>query len=150
MSLNLNAGIPGRKDGTEPTTGYIGERINSGAISETSSSSSTFAAVTGASITLTAGNWLIFYDGNVEIAASAAFHVQLFTGSTFSGGATLSHNTGTGISRAKVGFVVPIQISTSTTYVLKIAANGSGIFLANNDRLVANDTSVRFNAIRYS
>jgi len=146
MSINLNNGIKGRTDGVAVPAGFVGERISSSTISQTSTvSANTFVDVTGASLPLTKGNWLVFFTGqlrhrNLSGATRNITGRLLLTdvaNNPISGGvcymaeATLASG---GDSTNNQSFTVNVNISADTTYKLRLEctdSNTNGAVLIN-------------------
>lgn len=140
------SGLKGKTNGVAATTGCVGETISASLTTDTTVSSTTFVSVTGASLALTAGSWLVFFNGKMTMGGAGAGIVQMFTGSTFTAGnAVFGPNAA---ETATMSFVVPLNISTTTTYVLKIAVAGGPLTFSCSDGSVANDGKNQFYAVR--
>jgi len=141
--------VPGLISGSATSAGYIGEIISSGALSTTSVASSTYVDVTGASLTLTAGIWLINANFllRVDQSGSGVIACGLYDSSnTFQGGnATLHTNDG---RKSGKSFTVYKNISTTTTYKLRIASSGATSSLETADQVAANDAYSAFYGVR--
>jgi hypothetical protein len=157
--------VKGTTSGSSAPAGFIGEMIQSGTITDTTTVNAlTLYTVTGASITLTAGNWIIFvnasmYYNNLAGSASIAGGIQLWTSSPSSAyvpGGTSTYRNGNADNTSGFGWnaimTIPVNITQSTTYVLKIwsvaAAAGGPVTLLQADQSFAEDQDAIFYAIR--
>ncbi len=148
----------GLKTGVAVAAGYIGQKITSGAMTETTSTSSTLADVTGASIALTAGVWSIHMNALLGVGGGSAdavglVNVQLTdSANTIIGGnASVRNYMRNSSDNVFIGqsFTQIVNISSSTTYKLRIAAAGcTGYFRVNNDQSLTGDTYGTFYAVR--
>jgi hypothetical protein len=143
--------VPGIDTGSSVAAGYIGEIISSGAMTTTPVASSTLVDVTGASLTLTKGLWLI----------KAALTVEIETSGTGAGwfGIFNSSNTfigGNGAVRMRDPYYISkhiecyVNISSSTTYKLRCNSTGSTVYFraTGDDQSLPHDSDSYFYAIR--
>ncbi len=137
------SGLKGRTDGASVGAGYVGETIAiSSAMTRTATvSADTEVDVTNASLPLTAGSWLIYFSGTVELTN--------VTGGTVanSGRLTLTDSSNNKIAKGTcfvntslttganfwttISRCVPVTISSATTYKLRITcafASTTGLF----------------------
>lgn len=139
----------GQVSGSAVAAGNIGEKIASGAISTTAVASTTYVDVTGASITLSAGVWMIYANFLLRVDQSGGGTIACGiynSANTFQGGnATLkaadSEKSGKHINHM-------VNISSSTTYKLRIASSGATSSLEVADQTAANDAASAFYAVR--
>lgn len=130
-------------DGTAIPAGFIGEKIAASITADTSTAGASGVNaevdVTGASIALTPGNWMIHYHGTVfqSILASAGnladarLRVTTSANVHVPGSATLSSNPYNGTSTAwsmykQHSCAIPIIVTANTTYKLRLQANFDG------------------------
>ena len=135
--------ISGDITGTAVPAGYIGEKIAATITANTSTAGASGinpeVDVAGASITLSPGNWMLYYYGTVfqSILASggnladARLRITTSANVHVANSATLSSNPYNGSSTAwsmhKLhACFVPVDISSATTYKLRLQANFDG------------------------
>jgi len=145
-ALSTKRAVRGRTDGSAVAAGEVGEKISSSAMSQTSTvTANTLVDVTGASLPLTKGNWLVFFTGqlrqrNLSGATRNITGRLLLTdvaNNPISGGvcymaeATLASG---GDSTKNQSFTVNVNISADTTYKLRLQctdSNTNGAVLIN-------------------
>jgi hypothetical protein len=140
---------PGQTSGVTITSGYLGEKISSGAISTTAVASSTFADVTGASLPLTPGVWTIKWAGllRVDQGGGGAITCKVTdSANTFVGAAARLKTIDSG--QATMGGQVEVNISVNTTYKLRIASTGATSSFETADQSATNDAAYAFYAVR--
>jgi hypothetical protein len=144
----FSGGIEGKADGVDVVVGAIGEKITSGAMSTTAVASSTYVDVTGASITLTAGVWMIYANFLLRVDQSGGGTINCKitdSANTFVGGAsTIQLEDGDKSAKSIFAYA---NISSSTTYKLRIASSGASS-LEVADQSVADDADDAFFAVR--
>lgn len=160
--------LQGRTNGIAPTTGFVGEMVTSGAMSVTGTTlAKVWVDVTGASITLTAGNWLVFIGATMQALNQVGTLIDYFArvalfdsaNNLIPGSVMLQDfimlstvNTHT----FSMSEVVPVRPTTSTTYKLRIecgyaAATAITRFLVGGvGDFDANDCTPYFYAVRIS
>ena len=136
-ALSAKRAAQGRTDGVAVPAGYVGERISSSTISQTSTvSANTLIDVAGASLPLTKGNWLVFFTGqlrqrNLSGATRNITGRLLLTdvaNNPISGGvcymaeAALASG---GDSTKNQSFTVNVNIGADTTYKLRLECTDS-------------------------
>ncbi len=158
----LGTQIVGKTDGANVVTGYVGEVVDAGALSNTAcnATSNVETDVTGASITLSAGTWQIFYSTTIDYTTAASSGNNGYT-SIF---ITDSANTHIGrsersafcITRAAAtnditacaAATAIVKITASTTYKLRIkkidvSGTGSGSLVVSTGNTDNNFYAVR-------
>lgn len=147
------------------TAGYVGEVITSSAMSTTTTvTADTELDVTGASITLTAGNWRIYYGAACRIIDNSGSGTTVFgrvrvtdSSNTLVSGSTSFFGGHLGASEAlyfQVTNSVDVKIASSTTYKLRLTgsrstATGDAIFrVADAGVLTGTDNEAYFYAVR--
>lgn len=140
---------PGLTSGATVLSKNIGEKITSGAISTTAVASPTYVDVTGASITLSAGVWMVYANVFLRVDQSGGGLIScgLYDSSNvFQGGnATLKTFDG---GKSGKSFQVYVNIASSTTYKLRIASSGATSSLEVVDQVAVNDAYNTFYAVR--
>jgi hypothetical protein len=127
VDLNGTTAIKGWTDASAATAGDVGEVIvQSGAITDTSGSSTkgTETAVTNATITLGAGDWLVFAEIGFYAANSAGTSTLAITAKLYEdAGAVACQSAGAATSYGPTYVVIPLtyhaKLSGNKTYTVK-------------------------------
>jgi hypothetical protein len=141
--------VPGLTSGASVASGYIGEIVTSGTISTTTVGSATYVDVTGASIALSAGIWLIhaYFMLRIDQSGGGAINCGLFDSSNVFQGGNALHK-GEDTHKQGKSFTVYKNISSSTTYKLRIASTGTTSSFEVTDQSLTNDGAYAFYAVR--
>ena len=145
-ALSAKRAAQGRTDGVAVPAGYVGERISSSTISQTSTvSANTFIDVTGASLPLTKGNWLVHFTGQMrmrnlsgsirdlagKLSLTDSANNQISGGTVSLTNSVWPVNTDTTTNQS---FTLNLNITVDTTYKLILQCNessGNGTFVIN-------------------
>lgn len=141
--------VPGQTSGATIAAGYVGEKITTSALSTTAVASTTLVDVTGSSIALTAGVWKIVWSGLLRVDQSGGGAIVCMvtdSSNTFVGAVARLKSFDGG--QATMTGETYVNISSSTTYKLRIASSGSTSSFEVADQTVANDAAYSFYAIR--
>ena len=132
-----SSNIKGRVDGVAVAAGYVGEKIASTVSANTTSTGTgtplSEVDVTGASITLTAGVWKIFYSASVNgtaivttnattkarLRVTTSANVHVAGSNTFSTTNQSSANANSTEVRSHT-CTIPVSIASTTTYKLRL------------------------------
>ncbi|WP_141732418.1 hypothetical protein [Oligoflexus tunisiensis] len=153
-SITPAGGIVGKTDGVPVAQGYVGETLAATLGSVQTSTSSSPVAISGLSLNLTAGNWLVFAMGTQDFTSfstggSTQGYAEIYNSTD---GVTLANQSShifIGVSPGSVGdsqygsfsIIHPLIIGSGTkTIVLRHAVAGSGsntIRTYQNTRLLA-------------
>lgn len=128
--------------------GRLGMRVSSGSISTTAVSNTTYVDVTGASITLTPGRWMIFANGLLRIDVSGGGVIALGiydSADNFIGGN--AGYKGADASRMAFSSFTYANIYANTTYKLRIASSGASSSFEVAGQTAANDSANAFFAV---
>lgn len=125
--------IKGVTDGSSAAAGYVGEVISATMSQTIVTSNDTETDITGASLPLTAGDWVIRYGMNIRtttsVAASSQARARVTTAANayLAGSASLIgfNNSGGATNFAWVESEIPISIAASTTYKLRLTVINS-------------------------
>jgi hypothetical protein len=157
------SGLKGTTSGNAIASGYVGEKISSGTLSTTQTTTANVAVdVTGASITLTPGKWIIHLSTTIRMRnvsgaiTDIAGALQLIEGaSTFAGGLCIHSQGSAQINydgSVPAAMAVEVNISTSKTYKIQVvntksSASSIAYFLVDNGTFTNNIASL-FYAVR--
>lgn len=139
-------GLPGITNATSPTSGYAGEKLTA-SLSNGSALSTPIAASNGGSISLTAGNWLVFPKLYVETVTGTMTVTSIACSASI---VSATHNV-TSVNRLTVTMAAgdqeiiggPLYVSVSTTTTVYLVFNvtwtggGTSRFNAANSSLYA-------------
>jgi len=126
--------IKGSISGAAIGAGYVGEKIAATLTTDTTvSTSDSESDVTGASITLTAGTWAVYYGSSISLTSGsvsatdirARVRITDSSNNAVAGSASLIRQTlmNTNIVYQVVSRSLYIQVASSTTYKLRIIAS---------------------------
>lgn len=144
--------VPGSTSGSAVAAGYLGEEFTCGAVTSTASSGSanTMTAITGATITVTAGIWLVTWAAAYTSGDQSVIGVSDDAGTSF---VAKSHKT-TGImaSSNTIGATVLYRCSTGKTLALYMKSKGSATCTVFTDDAIGstltNDGGTHITAVR--
>jgi hypothetical protein len=124
--------LRGRTDGTSPAAGEVGERITA-SLSNGSILSSPISSVNGGSISLTAGNWLVFPKFYIETVTGTMTVTSMTCSASL---VSSAHNAPMSVNRLTVtmapgdqeiiGGPLYVSVSTTTTAYLVVSATWTG------------------------
>lgn len=146
---------PGQDTGAAIGAGFIGEIINGGAASTTANDGgggNAYKDVSGATLQLTAGIWMIHATGNMRVASGvvlASAYFGIFTSTnvflTQTGGRIQDNQMLTASAS------VIVNISATTNYKLRMITNtntANEVFFETSSQSVQNDEHYKFYAVR--
>jgi hypothetical protein len=142
--------IPGRTDGVAPSTGYVGQYTSQASTADYSITTS-YATVTGCSISLTAGVWWIHADAACQVDSGNSINLAIHNGTTQVADSlrSLVVNSTTVVAMHTMTIA---NITATATYALQARASSGGvaqIYQVNSTAgLSGNDCATVITAVR--